>query len=120
MEKIIKKAEEVCKTISKSLEEADYNNFRIDFAIRTWEGGKFDRIKFFDSKGVYEIDGGKYLVEITHMGNCAFAYFGEQSIEDFALNRKAIKSIFELCEAVDEYLKEREKEENETKDVSNK
>lgn len=120
MEKIIKKAEEVCKTISKSLEEADYNNFRIDFVIRTWEGGKFDRIKFFDSKGAYEIDGGKYLVEITHMGNCAFAYFGEQSIEDFALNRKAIKSIFELCEAVDEYLKEREKEENETKDVSNK
>lgn len=112
MEKIIKKAEEVRKAISKSLEEADYNNFCIDYAISTCEGGKFDRIKFFDSEGVYELNGGKYLVEITHMGNCAFAYFGEQSIEDFALNRKAIKSIFELCEAVDEYLKEREEEEN--------
>ena len=112
MEKIIKKAEEVCKAISKSLEEAGYNNFCIDFTTSTCEGGKFDRIKFFDSEGVDEPNGGKYLVEITHMGNCAFAYFGEQSIEDFALNRKAIKGISELCEVVNEYLKEREKAKN--------
>lgn len=108
MEKIIKKAKEVRESISRSLEEAGYNNFCIDYAINTCEGGKFDRIKFFDSEGVSDPYGNKYLVEITHMGNYAFAYFGEQSMEDFALSRKAIKSIFELCEVVNEHLKESE------------
>ena len=119
MEKIIKKAKKVCKAISKSLEEGDYNNFRIDFAISTLDGELY-KIIFFDSEGEDTPYGNKYLVEVIDFGNYVLTFFGEQSREDFVLNSEAHKSIAELCELVSEYLKEREKEENETKDVSNK
>lgn len=114
MEKIIKKAEEVCKAISKSLEEADYNNFRIDFAISTLDG-KLYKIMFFDSEGDTTPYGNKYLVEVMDFGNYALTFFGEQSREDFALNSKAHKSIAELCEVVNEYLKESEEDNGENK-----
>lgn len=108
MEKIIKKAEEVRKAISKSLEEGAFNNFGIGYAIYTINGG-FNKIKFFDSVVDTETYGDKYLIEITDIGNYVLAFFGEQSREDFVLNSEALKSIAELCEVVNEYLKESEK-----------
>lgn len=107
MNKIIKKVEEVRKAISKSLEEGDYNNFRIDYSINTLDGELY-KIIFFDSEGETTPYGDKYLVEVIDFGNYVLTFFGEQSREDFVLNSEALKSIAELCEVVNEYLKERE------------
>lgn len=118
MEKIIKKAEEVRKAISKSLEEAGFSNFHIDYVINTCKGGKFNKITFFDSERVNEPSSFNFFVKITSIENYLFQYFGKQSMDTFVLNSEAFKSIAELCEVINEYLKEREK--NETKDISNK
>lgn len=115
MEKIIKKAKEVREAISRSLEEAGYNNFCIDYAINTCEGGKFNKITFFDSERVNEPISFDYFVKITSIGNYLFQYFGKQSMDKSVLNREAFKSIGELCEVVYEYLKESEKDNGQKK-----
>lgn len=118
MEKIIKKAKEVRETLIKAQKDAGFYNLEVDYSLITNEG-KFDKIKFFDTETTTEPCGNNYYFEVTCFDE-AFVYFGEQIREDFALNQKVLKKIAELCEVVNEYLKEREKEENETKDISNK
>lgn len=114
MEKIIKKAEEVCKAISKSLKEGNFNNFCIDYVIYTIYGG-FNKIQFFNSEGETTPYENKYLFEIINFGNYVLTFFGEQSKEDLVLNSEALKSIAELCEVVNEYFKEREKDNEQSK-----
>lgn len=118
MERIIKKAKEVREAVIESFKDIGFNTLEVDYAINTNEG-KFDKIKFFDTEITTEPCGNNYYFEVTYFDE-AFVYFGEQTRGDFALNSKALKSIAELCEVVNEYLKESEKEENETKDISNK
>lgn len=118
MEKIIKKAKEVREALVKSQKDAGFYNLEVDYSLIT-NDGKFDKIKFFDTETTTEPCGNNYYFEITYFDE-AFVYFGEQVHEDFALNSKVLKSIYELCEVVNEYLKESEKLKNETKNISNK